>query len=162
MLSTYYILKKLGIRYDTMCRLTRRTREVLCIAKKELLVPTQITEEWLLKCLDKVNAKKIRRSLVVFLEQEKLLKIDEDKPLVDSIDRLIKSIPKEFRRFLEVYTNERMQYRKRQIDFNARNPLKLITIKSDIEAFIRCVRFIVEFKPHILSWEMMYMIFYLL
>lgn len=147
-------LKKLGIRYDTMCRLTRRTREVLCIAEKELLVPTQITEEWLLKCLDKVNAQKIRRSLVVFLEQEKLLKIDEDKPLVDSIDRLIKSIPKEFRRLLEVYTNERMQYRKRQIDFNARNPLKLITIKSDIEAFIRCVRFIVEFKPHILSWEM--------
>lgn len=147
-------LKKLGIRYDTMCKLTRGTREVFCIAEKELLVPTQITEEWLLKCLEKVNVKEIRRSLVTFLEQEKLLKVDDDKPLVDSIDRCIKSIPKEFRRLLEIYTNERMQYRKRQRDFNARNPLKLITIKADLEGFTRCVRFMEEFKPHIISWEM--------
>lgn len=147
-------LKTLGIRYDTMCKLTRGTREVLCIAEKEFLVPTQITEDWLLKCLEKVNVKEIRRSLLAFLEQEKLLKVDNEKPLVDSIDRLINSIPKEFRRLLEVYTNERMRYRERQINFNARNPLKLITIKTDIEVFTRCVRFIVEFKPHILSWEM--------
>lgn len=147
-------LKSLEIHYDTMRKLTKGTREVLCMAEKELLVPTQITEEWLLNCLEKVNAKEVRRSLVAFLEQEKLLKVDNDKPLVDSIDRLIKSVPKEFRRLLEVYTNERMRYRKRQIDFNARNPLKLITIKTDIEVFTRCVRFMVEFKPHILSWEM--------
>ncbi|HHP5617175.1 TPA: site-specific integrase [Bacillus cereus] len=147
-------LKTFGIRYDTMCKLTRGTREVLCIAEKDFLVPTQITEDWLLKCLEKVNAKEIRRSLIAFLEQEKLLKVDNEKPLIGSIDRLINSIPKEFRRLLEVYTNERMRYRKRQIDFNARNPLKLKTIKTDIEVFTRCVRFIVEFKSHILSWEM--------
>ncbi|MCQ6334972.1 MULTISPECIES: site-specific integrase [Bacillus cereus group] len=149
-----FYLEEAGMEYQTMCRLTRRARRVFYLMEKEFLVSTPITEEWLVNCLEKTNAKVLRRSLATFLEKERLLKIDNDKLLLDSINRLIKSIPKQFRRLLEVYTNERMQYRKRQNDFNARNPLKVLTIKSNIESFTRCVRFIVEVKPHILSWDM--------
>ncbi|MED1636267.1 site-specific integrase [Bacillus thuringiensis] len=147
-------LLKLEMRYDTMCKLTRGARKVFCIAEKEFLVPNQITEEWIWNCIEKVNAKVIKRSLITFLEKERLLKIDNDKPLIDSIGRLVESVPKEFRRLLEVYVNEKMQYRNRQIKLNARNELKILTIKADVESFTRCVKFIVEFKPHIFSWEM--------
>lgn len=56
-------------------------------------------------------------------------------------------------RLLEIYFNERMELRNRQVKFNARNPLSLLTVKEDIEIFVRLVRWFQINCLHIESWD---------
>lgn len=48
--------------------------------------------------------------------------------------------------------NERIELRKRQLKFQARNPLSLLTI-TDIRIFVRLVRWLQTNKGHISSWD---------
>lgn len=46
-----------------------------------------------------------------------------------------------------------MELRKRQLKFQARTPLSLLTVKTDMEIFVRLVRWLQENKSHLTSWD---------
>src|SRR5690625_7512420 len=46
-----------------------------------------------------------------------------------------------------------MEIRKRQLKIQARTPLYLLTVKTDMEIFVRLVRWLQENKSHLTSWD---------
>ena len=90
---------------------------------------------------------------IKFLLKEDLLTFNEDQNLLSSITRLIETISNGFKRLLEIYFKERMELRKRQLKFQARTPLSLLTVKTDMEIFVRLVRWLQENKSHLTSWD---------
>lgn len=54
---------------------------------------------------------------------------------------------------MDIYFNERMELRNRQVKFNARNPLSLLTVKTDLEVFTRLVRWFETNCKHVESWD---------
>ena len=115
--------------------------QVLQAAENELLRPSDINKGWLVSTLEKIpNSKGVKSSLFNFLIKEGYLTFNADEGIHNSIRELLKQVPKGFMRLLKIYFNERMELRNRQVKFNARNPLSLLTVKSDIEIFVRLVR----------------------
>lgn len=151
-----YVLyfKELGIGVSTICRHTSKVLQVLQAAENELLIPSDINEGWLVSTLEKIpNSKGVNSSLFNFLIKEGYLTFNADEGILNSIRELLKQVPKGFMRLMEIYFNERMELRNRQVKFNARNPLSLLTVKSDIEIFVRLVRWFQINCIHIESWD---------
>src|SRR5690625_1088836 len=46
-----------------------------------------------------------------------------------------------------------MELRNRQLKFQARTPLSMLTVKTDMEIFVRLVRWLQENKSHLTSWD---------
>jgi len=147
-------LKEIDISVETIRKHSGKVLKIFQIAEKELIKPSDITESWLLNILEKnKNFKTVKSSLFNFLLKEDLLTFNEDQDLLSSITRLIETIPNGFKRLLEIYFNERMELRKRQLKFQARTPLSLLTVKTDMEIFVRLVRWLQENKSHLTSWD---------
>jgi hypothetical protein len=60
----------------------------------------------------------------------------------------------EYRRLVEVYFNERMERRKRQIELNAKKPLSLRTLEGDLGTHTRIIRWLREHLPELTGWNM--------
>ncbi|PAL04659.1 site-specific integrase [Peribacillus simplex] len=151
-----YVLyfKELGIGVSTIRRHTSKVLQVLQAAENELLRSSDINEGWLVSTLEKIpNSKGVKSSLFNFLIKEGYLSFNADEGILNSIRELLKQVPKGFMRLLEIYFNERMELRNRQVKFNARNPLSLLTVKTDIEIFVRLVRWFQINCIHIESWD---------
>lgn len=134
-------LKEIDISVETIRKHSGKVLKIFQIAEKEFIKPSDITENWLLNILEKnKNVKTVKSSLFNFLLKEDLLTFNEDQNLLSSITRLIETIPNGFKRLLEIYFKERMELRKRQLKFQARTPLSLLTVKTDMEIFVRLVR----------------------
>ncbi|MGM1006245.1 MAG: site-specific integrase [Bacillota bacterium] len=147
-------LKELGISVETIRKHTSKVLRVLQTAENELLRPSDINEEWLESTLEKSpNSKGVRSSLFNFLIKEGYLSLNADEGILTSIREALGQIPTGFRRLLDIYINERMELRNRQVKFNARNPLSLLTVKTDMEIFIRLVRWFQNNCNHIESWD---------
>jgi len=147
-------LKELDINEETIGKHSGKALKIFQIAEKELIKPSDISESWLYKTIEKIkNSKHIRRSLFNFLVKESLLTFNEDDDIFFSIKKMIESIPNGFKRLLEIYLNERIELRKRQLKFQARTPLSLLTVKTDMEIFVRFVRWLQENKGHLTSWD---------
>lgn len=148
-------LIELGIGLGTTRRHTSKVLKVLQIAENELCKPSDINEEWLLSTLEKIpSSKNVKKSLINFLIKENKLRLSANKDILTSIKKLFEQVPKGFISLLEIYFNERMEVRKRQEKFNARNPLSLLTIKADIVVFVRLVKWIQNNCNLIESWDM--------
>jgi integrase len=147
-------LKELGIGIGTIRRHTSKVLLLLQTAENELLRPSDINEGWLVSTLEKIpNSKGVKSSLFNFLIKEGYLSLNADEGILTSIREGLKQAPKGFIRLLEIYFNERMELRNRQVKFNARNPLSLLTIKTDIEIFVRLARWFQINCKHIESWD---------
>lgn len=147
-------LKELDIGVETIRKHTSKVRRILQTAEKELLGPSDINERWLVSTLEKTpNSKGVKSSLNSFLIKIGYLSINTDEGILISIRKILNQVPKGFIRLLEIYFNERMELRNRQIKFNARNPTSLLTVKADIEIFARLVRWFQTNCKHIESWD---------
>lgn len=147
-------LKGLDIGVDTIRKHSGKVLKVFQMAEKELLRPSDISEKWLINTFEKItNSKGIKPSLFNFLVKEGFLTFGEDQSVLMSIKKQIGPIPKGFKRLLEIYLNERMELRKRQLKFHARNPLSLLTVRTDMVIFVRLVRWLQTNKGHVSSWD---------
>ena len=147
-------LKELGIGVETIRKNSSKVLRFLQAAEKELLSPSDINEGWLISTLEKTpNSKRIKLSLFNFFIKIGYLSVNADEGILTSIREVLKQVPKGFIRLLEIYFNEKMELRNRQVKFNARNPLSLLTVKADIVVFVRLVRWLQINCKHIESWD---------
>ncbi len=157
LLVKYYgYLKNTGITISPILDSIRNARKVLLMAEKELLSPHEISMDWLEEISqdETKNSKKTRISFLCFLEEQGILKMPNDDDLMQA--RIVKQIercPKEYRRLLEIYCNTRLELRKRQISNNEVNPLALRTISSDLDVFIKFVKWVIERHNEVRSWD---------
>jgi len=145
-------LEDMEITCDTMVILTRKKRKLLSIADDELVDKKDINYEWLHKSMVKMQEKHLSRSIINFLIKEGNLKIDYEKPYQERVKSIIKQTPENYRRLLEIFYQERMKFRERQIYLNARKPLSMSTIVSNMQDISRFIKFLNEYKLHINSW----------
>ncbi|WP_251032550.1 site-specific integrase [Mesobacillus foraminis] len=139
---------------DTIRKHGGKALKIFQMAEKELLRPSDISENWLNNIFERIsNSKGIKPSLLNNLVKEGFLTIGEDQSVLISIKKQIEPIEKGFKRLLEIYLNERMELRKRQLKFDARNPLSLSTVRSDMVTFVRLVRWLQINKSHVSSWD---------
>lgn len=148
----YLIDLEIGV--DTIRKHSSKVLRVFQQAENEFLSPSNLTESWIETTLDNTKGSKAsKRSLLHFLCKEGYLSLKLDEGIINNIKRIIEEVPNGFRRLLEIYFNEKMDLRERQVKFNAKNPLSLITVKSDIEIYVRLVRWFQTNCKHIESWD---------
>jgi len=147
-------LEQLQIGVDTIRKHSSKVLKVLQMDESDVLRPSDITETWVVTALEKLpNSKGVKPSLFRFLVRKGLLNLDQDDGVITGISKQLEQVPKGFKRLLEIYFNERMELRKRQVNFNARNPLSLVTVKTDLDIFIRLVKWFQNNSKHIESWD---------
>lgn len=147
-------LSELNVKVETVRKHGSKVLKVFQLAEKEHLEAYNISEEWLLNTIEmNKNLKGIKASLYNFLIKENIISFDDNQKFKSTIKRSIESLPKGFRRLLEIYYNERIKLRKRQLKFQARIPLSLLTIKSDMDIFVRLVRWFQVNRSYIVSWD---------
>src|SRR5690625_4565623 len=148
-----HYLIELNMSIDIIRKYSGTALKIFQIAEKEITIPFKISEEWLIEKQQTFNIKNIKPSLFIFLVKEEHFKKNSDDNMLASIDRLVNKVPHEFKRLLEIYIGERMNLRNRQVKFNARSPLSLNAIKSDLETYTRLIHWFVKSCPHIDSWN---------
>lgn len=144
-------LVDMGINYDTIRKHTSKVLKIFQNAEQNFLKPEDIHEEWFFNII--INYKEVKSSLYRFLNKEGLLIINQESVIHKSIIKSIEQVPKEYRRLLEIYLNEKIKLRSRQNKFNARKPLALRTIESDMQVFIRLVKWLDYNKQQIKAWD---------
>lgn len=143
-----------GINKDTLRKNTSKAIKLFFLAEQQFLVPTNISESWILNTLEEnKNLKQVKSSMLAFLNQEGIVNLNDDPMFTNKIKRLIDSVPEGFNRLLEVYLNERIEHRKRQIKQNARTPLSFLTILINIEEYVRFIRWLQENNNQVFSWD---------
>ncbi|MDF2571399.1 MAG: site-specific integrase [Sporomusa sp.] len=129
---------------------------ILSLAEKQFLISGNITPDWLnndpniAKDVDKIKA-----SFFPFLVEEKVLKpMPTGDIKIERITRLIECIPTSFRRLIQLYLDEMLSLREKQIRMGALKPLTLNSILSDIQTFNRLINWI-KLNCDISSWDML-------
>ncbi|MED4907450.1 site-specific integrase [Brevibacillus centrosporus] len=128
--------------------------KILSIAEKRFLMPGNITLDWLNKDPDIVtDVEAVKASFFPFLVEERILQsLPKEEIKIGQIKKLIQSMPESFSRLIEIYFNEMLSLREKQINMGALRPLQLRSIQSDIQSFNRLINWI---KQHynISSWD---------
>ncbi|MBG9656887.1 integrase, partial [Cytobacillus firmus] len=147
-------LIELGIGVETIRKHSSKALKVFQKAEAELIRPSNFSELWLVSTLEKINnTKGLKPSLFGFLIKEGYLKLNADEDIISNIKQLLEKVSRSYKRLLDIYFNERMELRNRQVKFNARNPLSLLTVKTDLEVFTRLVRWFETNCKHVESWD---------
>lgn len=142
---------------ESISKLLKKVSNFFCEAETCFSGPQHISTEWINNTLYKVDHRgKIKPSLERFLiDQGIVTKISKDEKCDDAIQLRIATIPENFRRLIEIYYNEKKFSRKRQIEENARKPISMKTIETDIGMFIRFLKWIFEHHSEVLSWDLL-------
>jgi integrase len=156
------LLKKLGlfleaheIRFETRGRMLPKAAKVFQEAERCFKGPEWIELQWLEEMIEKMGVTLFPTFFRAFLVQEQLLEEpSKDEKRLQSIHAQVERLPQGYRRAVEVYVNDRLALRARQIQFQAKRPLALTTIASDLDTLSRLVRWLTASLPQLTGWDM--------
>jgi hypothetical protein len=156
------LLKKLGrflevqeIRFETRGRMLPKAAAIFQAAERCFKGPEWVERAWLEEAIEKMGVTLFPTFFRAFLVQERLLEeTSQDEKTWQSIQTRIGKLPQGYQRALEVYFNERLALRERQIRLHAKHPLALKTLICDLDAFSRLVRWLRASLPQLTGWDM--------
>ena len=115
----------------------------------------EMKEEWLEGMIEKVGKSLATSYFSIFLVEEHIIVPDtKEEKLLKGLRARIEQIPQAYRRAMEIFLNERIARRERQIEQHASHPLAVKTIVSDFEVLSRLVRWLGATLPDLTGWEM--------
>lgn len=115
----------------------------------------EITPAWLEAGLKKMGKHVASSFFKAFLFEEHLLsKPGGDEKALKALLAKLEQLPAPYRRAMQVYFNERLALRERQIKEHASRPLALKTLVSDLEMLSRLVRWLLANQPELSGWDM--------
>lgn len=152
----YTFLKDRGVGTETIKRHLSKAKMLFENIEKSFLEPSNINYEWIENQLDQIDyLRGANKSIVTFLAQERIIKVPNNDDLIQkSIESMIDRCSPGFRNLLQIYYNERLDLRRRHLNNNASKPLSLITIRADMEMFLRFVRWIRDNHELVISWSL--------
>lgn len=156
------LLRKLGafleeqeIRFETRGRMLPKAAVIFQEAEHCFKGPEWIERAWLEEAIEKMGVTLFPTFFRAFLIQEQILgETSLDEKIWLSIQTRIGKLPQGYQRALEVYFNERLAFRERQIRLHAKRPLALKTLLSDLDVFSRLVRWLATSLPQLSGWDM--------
>ena len=114
-----------------------------------------MSEEWLEKMIEKGGPHLSPTFFRVFLIEEHLISvIDQAEKRIKIMLARIEHLPQGYQRLMEVFFQERIALRERQIKLHAKKPLAVSTIESDFGMLARLVRWLTVNVPDLTGWEM--------
>ena len=123
--------------------------------EQSFLRAEDLSQEWIEGRIAQVGPRLCPTFFRAFLVEAHLTsETDQDEKRIKALQTKIESLPRGYQRLMEVYFNERLAVRERQIKLKARRPLALLTIESDFEGFFRLIRWLTEHIPHLTGWAM--------
>jgi len=142
---------------EKISKTLKKASDTFLEAEKCFNRPHLINAEWINDVVNRIDPRGGHKpSLESFLVKEGIISLkNEEKRLEGAIERQISKVPEKFRRLIEVYYNEKRFLRKRQIEQNARKPLSMKTIETDIGIFLRFSNWIDELYPEISTWGLL-------
>lgn len=126
-------------------------------AEKTFSRPEEMSKQWLETQIRSFMPKKTHAAPTffrAFLLKEHLLFPQEDEKSIETMRTKIEALPQGYRRLVEVYFNERMRRRERQIEQNAKKPLSLRTLEKNLKTHTRIIRWFGEHLPELTGWDM--------
>lgn len=138
----------------TQDRLLTKAKHIFQEAENTFSRPEAMGGEWLETQIKKMSHNAAPTFLRAFLIKEQFIFPQEDEKLIKTMQAKIESLPQEYRRLVEVYFNERLNRRKRQIELSARKPLSLRTLESDLGTHTQLIRWLREHMPELTGWNM--------
>jgi integrase len=114
-----------------------------------------IEKEWLEERIKRAGVTLFPTFFRAFLVQEQILvETSQNEKTLQALQTRLAKIPQHYRRAMEVYFNERLAVRERQIKLNAKRPITLRTLLSDLDTLSRLVRWLTEKLPDLTGWDM--------
>ncbi len=114
-----------------------------------------IEKEWMEERIKQMGATLFPTFFRAFLVQEQILvEPSQDEKTLQVLQTRLTKIPHHYRHVMEVYFNERLAVRERQMKLNAKRPLALRTLLSDLDTLSRLVRWLTEELPELTGWDM--------
>lgn len=135
-------------------RLLQAATRLLHQAEMRFASQEEIEESWIASMIEQERGRCATTYLCAFLRQEHLLREeDRDEKIIRAVQAKVTALPLAYRRVVEVFVNERLSWRERQIRQNARHPLAARTLQTDVEVLSRLVRWLTTVEPALSGWE---------
>src|SRR6266568_2051505 len=148
-------LERHQIPVETQARMLSKAAIIFQEADRSFRWPGDMDEEWLEGRIEKMGRHFASSFFRAFLVEEHLITNEtRDEKALKALQAKVEHIPQEYRRLLEIFFNERIVLRERQIKQNAKRPLAVKTIVSDFEDLSRLVRWLVANLPDLRGWDM--------
>jgi hypothetical protein len=148
-------LEKHEIPLETSARMLAKAALVFQEADECFRWPQEMHEEWLEGMIERMGRHLFPTFFRAFLIEEQLMAfVGKDEERLKTLKAQIERTPAHYRRLLEVYVNERLAVRERQITQHAKRPLAMKTLVADIEIFSRLTRWLTEYAPELTGWDM--------
>jgi integrase len=148
-------LEEHEIRMGTRAYMLPKAATIFQEAEQCFEGPEWIGLTWWEDMIEKMGVTLFPTFFRAFLVQEQLLEeLSEEEKRLQAIHAQVERLPQEYRRAVEVYINERLALRERQIHLQAKHPLALKTLASDLETLSRLVRWLRATLPQLTGWDM--------
>ncbi len=148
-------LEEHEIRMGTRAYMLPKAAAVFQQAERSFTGPAWIESAWWESQIEQSAATLFPTFFRAFLVQEQFLEhLSEAEKLLHLIDTRLERMPQGYRRAVEVYINDRLALRDRQIHLQAKRPLALKTLASDLDTLSRLVRWLTAELPQLTSWDM--------
>lgn len=140
---------------EPQARILGKTLTLFQEAEKTFHRPEEMSEVWLETMITQAGHGLSPTFFRRFLIQEQLISPpNRDEKRINLLQEKILSVPKGYQRLVEVYFNERLALRERQIEHKASNPLSVSTIEEDFQKVPCLLRWLAEHAPDVTGWEM--------
>jgi len=145
-----------GVSVKSQSRMLAKVVIILREAEQCFSGPRAMSQQWLETRIEQLmSAKQAAPTFFkAFLLKERIISDQEDSKRIGAMQAKIAGLPQDYQRVIEVYVNERVSERKRQIERNASKPLSLRTIESDLEVYTRTIHWLTEHLPELTGWVM--------
>lgn len=148
-------LKQHEVPAKTQARLLSKAAILFQDADRRFRCPEDMSARWIEDRIEQAGphfAPSFFRAYL--LEEHVLMPPSKDEEQINALHAKIEGLPQGYRRLMEVYFNERISLRERQINLHAKRPLAVGTIKADWDLLSRLVRWLGEQEAGLSGWEM--------
>lgn len=140
---------------ETQYRMLPKAAHIFREAEKTFGRPGEMSEEWIGEMIEQAGRKFHPTFFRTFLVNEHFLSApDQDEQRLQALLAKVEQFPPGYQRLMEVYLNEPMAFRARQIKQHARKPLAVRTIRANFTLYTKLIRWLTEQMPELTGWEM--------
>ena len=148
-------LEKHEVALGTQVRMLSKATHIFQEADRCFRWPEEMKQEWLEEMIEKAGPHLAPTFFKAFLLEEKMLTApSKDEEKINVLRSKLESVPQHYRRLMEVYFNERISLRERQVKEQARRPLAVSTMMADWGLLSRLIRWLTEQVPDLKGWDM--------
>src|SRR5260221_300474 len=144
------------IAIGTQARMLSKAALLFQTAEKLFDRPENMSGEWVERQIAQWKGKSSNAPTffkAFFVEERIFSEPDKNEGRIKDLLSKLETIPQHYRSAIEVFVNERVALRERQIKLQAKHPLTMSTIDSDFHCLARLARWLMANMPDLTGWD---------